>query len=121
MEPRRTRMLTSRTATKPLNSLVSPRVSRMMSSSAILLLGPWSIVRTRDYAYTAPQGQRELNADVGPPLILPDRRPLAEEGVDAFGSIGVEHVAGHRLPRDPIGGRHGPFDLRVERPLAHRD
>src|SRR6185295_5969191 len=67
MRPRLTLRLTPLTAMKPLNSLVRPRVSRMMSSAI---------------------GRRGL-------FSRPARLALADECIDALGGVLEHHVAGH--------------------------
>src|SRR5215467_2076822 len=92
MLPRLTLRLTSLTATNPLNSLVSLRVSRMHWSSVMRRLLP------------APAGLA-----------------LAEEGVDALAGVGEHHVARHPLGGEGVRVLEALLDLLVEELLAHRD
>src|SRR5262249_52243207 len=109
--PRLTLRLTSLTATKPLNSLVSWRVSRMQ----------WSLMRRgpagsspADYRRGPRVGQRRLFA-------APARLALAEEGVDALAGVGEHHVARHPLGREGVRVLEPLLHLLVEELLAHRD
>src|SRR5215472_5924864 len=90
MLPRLTLRLTSLTATKPLNSLVSWRVSRMQ----------WSVMR---WLFPAPA-----------------RLALAEKGVDALARVGEHHVARHALGSEGVRILQAFLDLFVEELLAHR-
>src|SRR5215831_4459644 len=91
MLPRLTLRLTSLTATKPLNSLVSARVSRML----------WSVMR---WLFPAPA-----------------RLALGEKGVDALARVGEHHVARHALRGEGVGVLQTFLDLLVEQLLAHGD
>src|SRR6266581_6879941 len=91
MRPRLTLRLTSLTATKPLNSFLRPRVSRMMSSDI---------------------GRRGL-------FSLPLRLALGDECIDALGGVLEHHVAGHPLRGERIGAGQTFLHLFVEELLAH--
>src|SRR6266581_5466252 len=98
MRPRLTLRLTSLTATKPRNSLVRPRVSRMISSAM---------------RYAPPP------ATIAELFSAPARLALGDERVDAFGGVLEHHVAGHALGGERIGVFEPLFHLLVEIALAH--
>src|SRR5713226_10485358 len=98
MRPRLTLRLTSLTATKPRNSLVRPRVSRMIPSAM---------------RYAPPP------ATIAELFSAPARLALGDEGVDAFGGVLEHHVAGHALGGERIGVLEPLFHLLVEVALAH--
>src|SRR5215831_10848823 len=91
MLPRLTLRLTSLTATKPLNSLVSWRVSRI-NGSVMRWLFP-----------------------------APARLALGEKGVDALARVGEHHVARHALRGEGVGILQAPLHLLVEELLPHGD
>src|SRR6266704_3732922 len=97
MRPRLTLRLTSLTATKPRNSLVRPRVSRMFSSAM----------------RCAPA------LPVAELFSAPARLALGDERIDAFGGVLEHHVAGHALGGERIGVHEPLFHLLVEEALAH--
>src|SRR5438876_9683712 len=97
MLPRLTFRLTSFTATKPLNSLVRSRVSRMQSS----------LMRRRDgTGRSSPRLRLSVTAGdraiAGESLSAPGGLAFFEESVDAFGCVLEHHVAGHALGGERI-------------------
>src|SRR5262249_42372471 len=109
--PRLTLRLTSLTATKPLNSLVSWRVSRMHRS--VMRRGPAGS-SPADYRRGPRIGQRRL-------LPAPARLALREEGIDALARVGEHHVARHAVGSEGVGVLQALLQLLVEELLAHRD
>src|SRR5690349_13210560 len=120
MVPRRTSRSTRLTATKPLNSLVSPRVCRMISSA---MCGPGRSLaagRLLECRAIIRNGRRVGNRIAGGPScrggsVRPFRSAFFDERVDALVRVGLEQAAGHRLPREIVCGSEAEVDLAVER------
>src|SRR5208282_6828456 len=120
MVPRRTSRSTPSTATKPLNSLVSLRVCRMMSSAMPAgrrrrLESPLdrrAIIRKRP---GVGNGRRQ---DFAPLSGFPLRLAFADERRDAFVGVGLEQAAGHHAAAIVVGRRQAEVELVIERLLA---
>src|ERR1700722_9506073 len=118
--PRLTARLTSRTATKPLNSLVNPRVSRMTSSDIPTCLpARCSVLGTRCTAATliVPQTMARI-VQLGDGSSI----KLQEQGLEirALGQERVHRVIrggarGAQDPAGPAGPRQSAADLLGER------
>src|SRR5205823_14576081 len=96
MLPRRTFSATSLTATKPLTSLLSPRVSRMMSPDR-----PSSPAAARHHTRS-----------------VLGRRSLGEERFHAGAPLLVREAAGDHAGCELVGARHAKIHLLIERALS---
>src|SRR3954454_2701902 len=132
MVPRRTVRSTFFTATKPRNSFVRPRVSRMASC----VIGSWMLTGTACSLLCVDRSQRSAIASHGRDyadslrgwqrialliLIVPSRRSLAEKCIDAFVRVRIEQIAAHHGCGGRIGRDHVLLDLPVESSLAEAD
>src|SRR5262249_39360632 len=107
------------TATKPLNSFVSPRVWRMISSAMPARCAaavPFLSV-SGDYPERAGAWQWKGKAVPGAST-EPLRRALFDERVDALLGVGFKRAAGHNLAGKVVRGPEAEIDLPVERLLA---
>src|SRR5579864_6358743 len=119
MVPRAIARSTLLTATKPLNSFVRPRASRMVSLAMAVRTS--ACTRTVRASPVVRRGlsrsiHRLANAHSFTPG--PARGALFDERVDTLGRVRIGHVAGHHFGRDRIRIAERPVDLAIERALA---
>src|SRR5574337_1885494 len=133
--PRRIARSTLLTATKPLNSFVSPRVSRMMSVAmydrTLRRSGAPCPPCAADYPVCASAWQCRRDHDGRARTRLSwasarartaeARRSLAEESVDAFVGIGIVEITRHHVAGQRVRAGERRVDLPVEGRLPERD
>src|ERR1700730_2765117 len=122
MVPFLTARSTPLTATNPLNSLVSPRVSSIVSSAMPYVRQKAAPGRSPLITCAIIRAARPLgNGFLGNLVLAPFGRTLLQKGVDAFARVSLAQIAGHDAHGLGVGVGEVRLDLIVEGPFAHAD